>query len=240
MVHLKDWGDFEKWRVVMDLVRPGPSWVFSWDKAHMWEQTHIVHLGSGWEMVTLILPHASNRHAKCLQLQRFTEEFCKSFSVLTGGLCAWLMICKYLHYLCFELCRWLLRYVGEFGHKDSQNASFLVTVITKSLKHHEVISSLRPNEFLSFCLGISSRPLFVCYFLCGLILCAFHWEYAEVALIFEWIQGILEVHFVLLVCILIFSLCFENSTQEWNFCLSSFCLSLSVSLSVSLGWTQST
>lgn len=113
-------------------------------------------------MVMLILPHAPNRHAKCLQLQRFTEEFCKSFSVLTGGLCAWLMICKYLHYLCFELCRWLLRYVGEFGHKDSQNASFLVTVITKSLKHHEVISSLRPNEFLSFCLGISSRPLFVC------------------------------------------------------------------------------
>lgn len=150
------------------------------------------------------------------------------------------MICKYLLYFCFELCRWLLWYVGEFGHKDSQNASFLVTVITKSLKHHEIISGLRPNEFLSFCLGISSRPVFTCYFLCGFILCAFHWEYAEVALIFEWIQGILEVHLVLLVCILIFSLCFESSTLEWNFCLSSFCLSLSVSLSVSLGWTQST
>lgn len=146
----------------MDLVRLGPSWVFSRDKAHIWEQTSIVHLGSGWEMVTLISLYASNRHAECLQLQRLTEEFCRSFSVLTSGLCALLMICKYLHSLYFELCRWLLRYVGEFGHKDSQNASFLVTLITKSLKHHKIISNLRRNEFIAFCLGISSRPTFTC------------------------------------------------------------------------------
>lgn len=214
----------------MDLIRSGPSWVFSWDKAHIWEQTSIVHLGSGWEMATLILPHASNRHVKCLQLQRLTEKFCKSFSVLTSGLCALLMICKYLHYLYFELCQWLLRYVGEFGHKDSQNAFVLVTVITKSLKHHKIISNLRPNEFISFCLEISLRPIFTCYFLCGFILCAFHWEYVEIALIFEWIQGILEAHFVLPVFILIFSLCFENSTLEWNFLLSSLCLSFCVSV----------
>lgn len=205
----------------MDLVWPGPSWVFSWDKARIWEQTSTIHLGSGWEMVTLILPHASNRHVKCLQFQRLNEEFCRSFSVLNSGLCALLMICKYLHYLFFERCRWLLRYVAEFGHKDSQNASFSVTLITKSWKHHKIISNSTPNEFISFCLGISSRP-FTCNFLCGFILCAFHWEYAEFASIFEWIQGILEVHFVLPV--FIFSLCFEYSTLEWNFLLSSLSL----------------
>lgn len=66
---------------------------------------------------------------------------------------------------------WLLRCVDEFEHKDFQKASFVVTVIARSLKNHKKHKQFEAywTHILLFKNTIE-RLILTCYYLYGFIL----------------------------------------------------------------------